>query len=242
MPFSNHFGQIFLIPVPLGETDINTIIPPEVIETARGIRYFVAENAKSARAFLKTIGTSIALQEIDIQILDKSTPQTELLKLIEPALHGHALGLISEAGCPGVADPGAILVNLAHEMGITVKPCVGPSSILLALMASGFSGQNFAFHGYLPINAKKRSDKLKQLEKESRANDRTQIFIETPYRNSQLLESILETCYEDTKICIATDITLDSEAIISKRISEWRQIPSPPLHKRPSVFLLYAHK
>ncbi len=161
-------------------------------------------------------------------------------RLLAPALAGSDLGLISEAGCPAVADPGAALVALAHQEGIPVIPMVGPSSILLALMGSGLSGQNFAFHGYLPSDAQERDRRLRELERQSRQEQRTQIFIETPYRNRQMLESLFRTCAPGTRVCVATDLTLDSEQIMTRLVAEWRGQPLPEINRRPTVFLLLA--
>ncbi len=231
-------GTLFLIPVPLGQSPIDTVLPTPVRDCAKQLKHFVAENAKSARAFLKSLPSDTPLQQIEIHELNEHTPSSALPGLLAPLLAGTNVGLISEAGCPAVADPGANLVDLAQCHGIRIVPLVGPSSLLLALMGSGLSGQNFAFHGYLPIKEEERQKKLRELEKESRQEKRTQIFIETPYRNRQMLETLLKTCAADTRICVATDLTLDSEYIKTRTSKQWRQQELPSIDRRPTVFLL----
>lgn len=233
-------GRLYLIPVPLGQTAVAAVLPQPVVACAQALGHFVAENAKSARAFLKSLPSSLPLQQIQIQELNQHTPASELPQLLAPLLAGSDVGLISEAGCPAVADPGTALVALAHEAAIQVVPMVGPSSILLALMASGLSGQSFSFHGYLPSAGPEREKRLRELEKESRQAQRTQIFIETPYRNRQMLESLLKACAPGTRICIATDLTLDSEQIATHPVAGWRRQPLPEINRRPTVFLLQA--
>ena len=233
-------GTLFLIPVPLGASPVAEILPTAVIDRARQLKCFVAENAKSARAFLKALPTDTPLQQIEIRELNEHTPKNSLPDLLAPLLAGMDMGLISEAGCPAVADPGATLVALAHESGIRVIPFVGPSSILLALMGSGLSGQNFAFHGYLPAKEDQRRRKILELEKDSRKEQRTQLFIETPYRNRQMLKTLIDTCAPQTRLCVATDLTLPSENITTKRSSDWIQQAIPDIDKRPTVFLLQA--
>lgn len=247
-------GTLYLIPNTLGQTDVGItdplahIIPVDVqLATAR-LEYFIAENAKTTRAFLKLIGTNNTLakpiQEIRIAELNVNTDAKELPALLEPLLCGQDAGLISEAGVPAVADPGANLVRLAHAHGIQVKPLVGPSSLLLAVMASGLSGQNFAFNGYLPIDASARTKRIKQLEERSRMEKQTQFFIETPYRNAGLLETLATTCNANTLVCIATDLTLLSEAIKTQTAGKWKADlasgKTPDFHKKPTVFLLLA--
>lgn len=233
-------GRLFLIPVPLGCTPLEAILPNQVSECAKHLKHFVAENAKSARAFLKSLPSETPLQEIEINELNEHTPPAQLPALLAPLHAGIDLGLISEAGCPAVADPGANLVALAHEEGIQVNPLTGPSSILLALMGSGLSGQNFAFHGYLPAKEDLRQKKIRELEHDSRRERRTQIFIETPYRNRQMLETLINTCDQNTKICVATDLTLDSQLITTHRCGDWRHKPPPNIDRRPTVFLLQS--
>lgn len=233
-------GKLFLIPVTLGKSTNSSVLPDGAMECAKQLTHFIAENAKSARAFLKSLPSSTPLQQLHICELNEHTGREELSGFLTPLLSGTDVGLISEAGCPAVADPGANLVALAHELGITVVPLVGPSSILLALMASGLSGQNFAFHGYLPAKTDQRDKKIRELEKSSRLEKRTQIFIETPYRNRQMLESLTKSCSPTTRICIATDLTLESEHISTNTCGEWKKQALPEIDRRPTVFLLQA--
>lgn len=247
-------GILYLIPNTLGQTEVADtdplahIIPQEVQSITAKLDYFVAENAKTTRAFLKLIGTRNTLakpiQEIRISELNVNTEAKALPALLEPLLAGQDAGLISEAGVPAVADPGANLVRLAHARGIQVRPLVGPSSLLLAVMASGLSGQNFAFNGYLPIDAAARSKRIKQLEDRSRQEKQTQFFIETPYRNAGLLETLVNTCNPNTLISVATDLTLPSEAIKTQTAARWKADltsgKTPDFHKKPTVFLLLA--
>lgn len=233
-------GRLLLIPVTLGGAATASVLPERVISCAKQLSHFVAENAKSARAFLKSLPSDFPLQQIHISELNERTSPNELFELLSPLFAGSDVGLISEAGCPAVADPGASLVAMAHEHDISVIPMVGPSSILLALMASGLSGQNFAFHGYLPAKTDQREKRIRELEKESRLGKKTQIFIETPYRNTQMLASLAGSCSPDTKICIATDLTLDTECITTKTCREWKKQELPAIDRRPTVFLLYA--
>jgi 16S rRNA (cytidine1402-2'-O)-methyltransferase len=233
-------GTLYLIPVPLGPSPAREVLPETVIAQAARLRHFVAENAKSARAFLKSLPSESPLQEIDVQELNEHTLPDALPRLLAPLLAGHDTGLISEAGCPAVADPGAALVALAHEANIPVAPLVGPSSILLALMGSGLSGQNFAFHGYLPIKDDQRQKRILELESESRRAGRTQLFIETPYRYRRMLESLLAACAPQTRIGIATDLTLPSQRIMTLPCRDWKRREFPGIDKRPTVFLLLA--
>lgn len=247
-------GTLYLIPNTLGPAAADNthplahILPVEVQEIAARLGYFVAENAKTTRAFLKLIDAEVPLarplQEIRITELNvNSDPQT-LPALLKPILEGADGGLISEAGVPAVADPGANLVRLAHAQGITVKPLVGPSSLLLAVMASGLSGQNFAFNGYLPVDPAARIKRIKQLEERARNEKQTQFFIETPYRNTAMLETLATTCQPKTLICVATDLTLPGETIQTKTANKWKADlaanKGPDLQKKPTVFLLLA--
>jgi len=233
-------GKLYLIPVPLTHTAPGESLPEPVRECAQGLKHFIAENAKSARAFLKSLPSATPLQEIEISELNEHTPASALPELLRPLLAGFDVGLVSEAGCPAIADPGAGLVALAHDAGIRVVPMIGPSSIVLALMGSGLSGQNFAFHGYLPAKDEARRKRLRELEHDSRQGKRTQIFIETPYRNRQMLETLIATCAPDTRICVATDLTSDSESIMTRTPGEWQRYGMPDIDRRPSVFLLQA--
>lgn len=241
-------GTLYLIPNALGEGALDTVIPDPVRARTASLQYFIAENAKSARAFLKLVGTTHplrqSLQETHISELNVNTPTEQLPTLLTPLLQGHDVGLLSEAGVPAVADPGADLVRLAHRENIIVKPLVGPSSLLLALMASGLNGQSFAFHGYLPTDADARATRLRQLEQRSRQERQTQMFIETPYRNEAMLQAMATSCAPTTLICIATDLTLDTESIRTISAQQWhKEIVAgkmPAFRKRPTVFLMLA--
>jgi len=232
-------GTLFLIPVPLGPTPPDTVLPASVCEQTRQLRHFIAENAKSARAFLKTIGMPVALQEIHIRELNEHTRSNELPALLEDLRQGNDVGLVSEAGCPGVADPGADLVRLAQRESIAVSPLVGPSSLLLALMGSGLCGQRFAFHGYLPAKEDERSKRLKALEQESRRLNQTQMFIETPYRNTQMMESLTRHLTPDTLLCLASSLTLPQQRLRTRTIAQWRK-EEEATAKEPTVFLFLA--
>lgn len=230
--------SLFLIPVTLGETEISKVLPTYNREVILSIKHFIVENIRTARRFLKQTDSSINIDELTFYVLNKHTSKEELSGFFQPISQGYSVGIISEAGCPAIADPGADVVAIAQQKEIKVVPLVGPSSILLALMASGFNGQSFAFHGYLPIESDQRIKTLKMLEQRVYAEKQTQLFIETPYRNSKLVEDILKTCKSSTRLCIAADITCDSEYIKTKSIGEWkRQVPD--LSKRPCIFAIY---
>lgn len=231
-------GTLYLVPTGLG-ADARGVLPESTMNRLRMLRSFIVENAKSARQFLKSAGYPHPLQAVRMQTLDEHTPDAMLPELLAPVLAGEDCGLLSEAGCPAVADPGALLVRLAHAQGVRVIPLIGPSAVLLALMASGLNGQRFAFHGYLPVDAEQRRKTVKELESDSGRNDRTQIFIETPYRNNATFRGLLDACRDDTLICVATDISTSTEAIRTCPVKTWRKAP-PELHRRPTVFLLYA--
>ncbi|NMG44223.1 SAM-dependent methyltransferase [Aromatoleum toluvorans] len=237
---STHRGSLFLVPVSLGDTTCEHILPRDVVQIARGIRHFVVENAKTARAELKRLGHPDPLRELDIQPLPEKDDAASLDALLAPAFAGQDIGLMSEAGCPAVADPGARLVARAHARGISVRPLVGPSSILLALMASGLNGQSFAFNGYLPVSEPERDSRIRQLEDESRRQQRTQIFIETPYRNDRMFDALLAICRPTTRLCVARELTTANEWIGSASIADWRKEPKPELAKRPALFLVLA--
>jgi 16S rRNA (cytidine1402-2'-O)-methyltransferase len=231
-------GILYLIPVPLGEGDIAWTIPQAVRTRVMELDYFVVEHPKTARRFLKQIGCA-RLQAIRMAVLDEHTNAVALENMLEPLLAGQEAGLLSEAGCPAIADPGAGLVALAHKKNIRVVPLVGPSSILLALMASGLNGQRFAFHGYLPVDHSALVVKLVELEKESRMRDQTQIFIETPYRNQKLLACIVSSCRKDTILSISSGLTTPNEFISTRTVAHWRR-NLPNLESKPSVFLLHG--
>jgi 16S rRNA (cytidine1402-2'-O)-methyltransferase len=234
-------GTLYLIPTPLGADDIAWTTPAAVRQCAAGLGHYIVEHPKTARQFLKQIGCILPLQEIRMQVLNEHTPFNELEGLLAPLLAGNDVGLLSEAGCPAVADPGAGLVRLAHQKNLRVVPLVGPSSILLALMASGLNGQRFVFRGYLPAERSKRVSKIVELERDSIARDQTQIFIETPYRNQKLLESLVFTCHDDTVLCIACNLTLASEYISTRTVREWRH-SLPELNDKPAIFLLQGNE
>lgn len=233
-------GTLFLLPTQLGETGWFTVLPAHTREAACRLRHFVVENAKTARAALKWLEHPVPLRELAIEQLPEALTASEIARLLAPLRDGHDLGLMSEAGCPGVADPGALLVRRAHETGITVKPLVGPSALLLALMASGLDGQRFAFHGYLPAREPERGRRIGELEKESQQKQQTQLFIETPYRNAALFDALLAACRPQTLLCVASDLTLASETIATRPIAAWRGMPKPALDRRPTVFLLLS--
>lgn len=225
------------MPTPLGPDAIHSL-PDYMIKQLHQLNYFIAERAKTARHFIKSTQPTKAFSELHFSELNKRTTTEELKEMLNPALEGHDMGLLSEAGCPGVADPGATIVAMAHRKGIKVIPMVGPSSILLALMASGMSGQQFCFHGYLPAKRPELAKRLKQLEQQSRKHRQSQIFIETPYRNGALLEEAFKTLSTGTRFCIAADLTLEEEYVLTQTISQWRKTTLPNLHKRPAIFIL----
>ncbi|MEI7455197.1 MAG: SAM-dependent methyltransferase [Nitrosomonadales bacterium] len=235
-------GTLYLIPCTLGDTPAEQVLPQHVINVARSLQYYVVEQLKTARHFLSALKHEQPIQSLHFETLNEHTAPAELAALLTPLLAGHDVGIISEAGCPGIADPGAALVELAHKNGIRVIPLVGPSSILLALMASGMNGQCFAFHGYLPINDADRSKTIAQLEAESASRRQTQLFIETPYRNDKLFQALIAKCQPRTLLCVATDVSLESEQIYTRTIQQWKSQPAPQLNKRPSLFLLLASK
>lgn len=238
-------GTLYLVPVGLaspGEEacDWAQWLPAATRETACRLRHFAVENAKTARASLKALGHPTPLRELDIRELPPEIDAAALDLLLQPLQEGEDLGLLSEAGCPAVADPGALLVGAAHERGIPVKALVGPSSLLLALMASGLNGQRFTFHGYLPPRDPERSKAIQRLEKESAQHRQTQLFIETPYRNAGLFQALLQQCKTSTRLCVACDLTLPSETVRTDTIAGWRKREAPTLDKRPTVFLVLA--
>lgn len=232
-------GTLYFIPVTLGDDNINNVLPPDVVAIAQRLDEFIVENEKTARHFLGTIKHSKPIRDIVLKTLNEHTTDKELPALLSSLLAGKDVGLMSEAGCPGIADPGAKIAALAHQKGIRVAPLVGPSSILLSLMASGLNGQRFTFLGYIPSDKTARINQLKEIEKKSRQLE-TQVFIETPYRNQHMLEDILANCQGETRLCIACNISLQDEYIVTKRIKEWKQSTLPDLHKKPTVFLLLA--
>lgn len=231
-------GKLYLIPTTLGDTNPLEVLPLSVKTIVEKIDYFIVENEKSARAFIKSICPGKSQQKLIISLLNKFTNPLEIPDFIDPCLDGYNVGNLSEAGCPGIADPGAEVVKHAHQKNIQVIPLVGPSSILLSLMASGLNGQNFAFNGYMPIDKDIRKKEIKRLEKLSFEADQTQLFIETPYRNDAFLSDLISTLSPDTKICVACDITLPTEMIKTKTAEEWKKT-KVDLHKRPTLFLFH---
>lgn len=234
------FGTLYFIPVTLGDDNIKHVLPDDVINITRCLNRFIVENEKTARHFLASIQHPKPIRELTFHTLNTNTPDNAVATLLDSLIAGEDVGLMSEAGCPGIADPGAKLAWLAQQKGIRVAPLVGPSSILLGLMASGLNGQRFAFLGYLPSDKNARIQQLREIEKRAKTMNETQIFIETPYRNQHMLEDILATCHSITKLCVASQLSLPDELIVTKTIHQWKQKPLPDLHKKPTVFLLLA--
>jgi 16S rRNA (cytidine1402-2'-O)-methyltransferase len=229
-----------LIPVGLGDASVSTWLPQAAREVASRLSVYIAENAKTARAFLKLVGTAAPLQDITIHTLDAKTDAQQMRAWLKPLLQGGEIGLVSEAGCPAVADPGARVVALAHELGLHVVPWVGPSSILLSLMASGLDGQRFAFHGYAPVAPADRARQLRAWETASFQQQQTQILIETPYRNGAMFATLLEALKGNTRLCIARSLTTSEEWIQTHTIADWRRQAAPDLAKKPTIFLFLA--
>lgn len=238
-PESADYGKLYLVPTLLGPVEPLEVLPMATKKVLDLADHYIVENEKSARAFIKRVKPSKSQGQLSIFLLNKYTEPPEFEHFLNPCLNGQTTALLSEAGAPGIADPGADIVNLAHQKQIRVVPITGPSSITLALMASGMNGQDFAFNGYLPIDKQARSKQLKWLEKQSRKTGQTQMFMETPYRNQKLLNEILKSCHEDTRLCIAADLTLKTEMIKTAPLSWWKHNP-PDLEKRPAIFLLDA--
>jgi 16S rRNA (cytidine1402-2'-O)-methyltransferase len=227
-------GKLFLIPNLIAD-GTQQVIPPSVLKALPSLQYFLAEDVRTARRFLSGLKIYERIESLQFEVLNKDTTQVGLVELMKPLLEGKNVGVISESGCPGVADPGALAVAYAHQHGIQVVPLVGPSSILLALMASGLNGQRFAFHGYLPIDAKEAVKTIKELEKESQQKKQTQLFIETPYRNNQVLDHLLNSLKNETQLSIALDVTGVHEFIQTKSVGQWKK-NKPALLKEPAVF------
>jgi 16S rRNA (cytidine1402-2'-O)-methyltransferase len=231
-------GKLYLIPTTLGEMNPHDVLPQTVKRAIDFIDYYIVENEKTARKFIKSIHPEKVQASLKISILNKHTEVAEHNVMLSPCLNGINIGLMSEAGCPGVADPGAAIVKIAHEKGIQVIPLVGPSSILLAMMGSGMNGQSFAFNGYLPIDKGEKKSALKNFEKLSHDKNQSQLFIETPYRNNKLLEDLTQVLQPNTLLCIATDITLPTEYIKTFRVADWKKI-KVDLHNRPTIFIIH---
>lgn len=232
-------GTVYLIPSTLGDMAPLEVLPISIKQTIEKIDHYVVENEKTARHFIKKISPRKSQPSLKLSVLNKFTEPQEIPSFLDPCMQGHDLGILSEAGCPGIADPGAAVVKIAHEKNLHVVPLVGPSSILLALMASGMNGQNFAFNGYLPIEGSERKKCIKSLERKSKDEKQSQLFIETPYRNNKMLEELIKTLAPNTLICVAADITLPTEYIKTKTAHQWKS-ENVELHKRPAIFIIQA--
>lgn len=240
---SDTLGKLYLIPITLSNPGETTVVPEDVLpqtikRTIDFVDYYIVENEKTARKFIKSIHSEKKQPDLKISVLNKHTDFAEHNEFIQPLLRGENIGLMSESGCPGVADPGAVIVKLAHEKGIQVVPLVGPSSILLALMASGMNGQSFAFNGYLPIDKNDKKQALKNFERLSQDKNQSQLFIETPYRNNKLMEDLLQILQPSTLLCVACDITLPTEFIKTKTVNQWKK-EKADLHNRPCIFIIH---
>ena len=229
---------LYLLPVTLGDTPIDKVLPQYNREIIGGIRHFIVEDLRSARRFLRAVDPQFDIDGSQFFELNKHTSPQDISGYLRPLCDGKSMGVISEAGCPAVADPGADVVAIAQRKGLKVVPLVGPSSIILSVMASGFNGQSFAFNGYLPIKPEERAKKLRQLEQRIYSEEQTQLFIETPYRNGKMIEDIIKNCRPTTKLCIAANLTCDDEYVRTKTVKDWRG-KVPDLSKIPCIFLLY---
>lgn len=232
-------GKIYLIPSPISDNDPQMLISPVIETMIQKLDLFFVENVRTTRRFFSALGIQ-GIDRIQFEILNKDTPETEADRLLQFVKKGKSAGIVSEAGCPGIADPGSGFIAAAHRAYIQIIPLSGPSSIFMALMASGFNGQQFVFHGYLPIDRKARKNKIKEMELQSKKMDQTQIFMETPYRNRQLIESLLENLEVSTRLCLASDITGKEEFLKTKTVREWKK-SIPDLHKKPTIFLISCH-
>jgi 16S rRNA (cytidine1402-2'-O)-methyltransferase len=232
-------GKLILIPNVIAAETQDSVLSFQIRNALPAVKHFLAEDVRTARRFLSSLQIYPAIESLQFSVLDKNTRYEEMEGLFSPVLEGHDLGVLSEAGCPGVADPGSMAAQYAHEHGIRVVPLVGPSSILLALMASGLNGQKFSFHGYLPINKEDTAKTIRELEKESKTKNQTQIFIETPYRNNSLLQNLIKALSAETRLTLAIDLTGTEEMITTKKIKEWR-LQTVELPKKPVVFLFLA--
>ncbi|MBC9813495.1 SAM-dependent methyltransferase [Crocinitomicaceae bacterium CZZ-1] len=230
-------GKVYMIPTTLGGEQINDVIPESVQRLIVGLRHFIVEDIKSARRYLRRIDRDFPIDDSTFFELNKRTDVKDLSRFLKPATEGFSIGVISEAGCPGVADPGAEIVAIAHEKGIRVAPLVGPSSILLALMGSGFSGQEFTFHGYLPKDRKERVKRLKDFEADTRRSGHTHLFMDTPFRNMNVLDDLLNELADTTQLCIASNITLPDESVWTMSVEKWRE-KAYDLSKKPAMFLI----
>jgi 16S rRNA (cytidine1402-2'-O)-methyltransferase len=228
---------LYLIPSTLGAENVNDFLPEGTLNIIRNLKHFIVEDSKTARAFLKTCSLVYAQNELSVEVLDKHDTNQNIAELLAPLKEGFSMGVLSEAGCPGVADPGALVVAEAHRMGVKVVPLVGPSSLLLALMASGLEGQRFCFHGYITIDKTERMKKIQRMEEAAKTRKETQLFIETPYRNNQVMSDLLQYLGGETKLCVAVSINTPDESIRTLKVKEWKQ-NKPELHKMPCVFLI----
>lgn len=231
-------AALYLIPVTLGDTEIDRVLPNHNRTIIAGISHYVVENIRSARRFLRRSNPDIVIDDLTFYTLDEHTRPEEIASFLAPLREGKPMGVISEAGCPAIADPGADLVAIAQRENLPVVPLVGPSSILMSLMASGFNGQSFAFNGYLPVEPAERTRKIKQLEQRAYSEDQTQIFIETPYRNHKMIEELVRTCRPTTRLCVACDISCEGEEIHTRTIAQWKKAKYD-IQKRPAIFLIY---
>ena len=230
-------GTVYLLPSLLGDTPVNHVIPDKNNQIIRSLKYFVVEDLRTARRFLKKVDRAIDIDALHFSVLNEHTDLKQIEAYLNPLEKGEDVGILSDAGCPGVADPGADLVAIAQQKGIKIVPLVGPSSILLSLMGSGFNGQRFCFHGYLPVKPNERAKAIKQLEKTMFSQDQTQIFIEAPYRNDKMLDDLIRNCHPNTKICVAANLTQPDEIMVTKPAKAWKE--RPKLHKIPAIFLMY---
>lgn len=233
-------GKLYLIPVTLGDISPFEVLPLSIKKVIEGINHYVVENEKTARRFIKSIVPSKSQPDLVLFPINKYTDTAEVPSFLDPCIQGHNMGVMSEAGVPGVADPGADVIKVAHQKGIQVIPLVGPSSILMAVMASGLNGQNFAFNGYLPIDNMERRKRIKELESRSFNEQQSQLFIETPYRNNKMMEELLVQLHAETEVCIACDITLPTEYIKTMSVNLWKK-QVPDLHKRPCIFMIHKN-
>jgi len=230
-------GKLYLIPTRIGDDVPLEVLPISIKKVLEQVNHYIVENEKPARRFIKKVSPSKSQRSLIIQTINKYTDSSELPGYLAPCLNGQSIGLMSDAGCPGIADPGSEVIRIAHEKGIRVVPLVGPSSILLAMMSSGMNGQNFSFNGYLPIDKNERKHTLKSLEKTSLEKNSAQIFIETPYRNDKMFEDIITILHPNTRLCVASDITLTTEYIVTKTIEDWRK-SKIEIHKKPAIFII----
>lgn len=232
-------GKVYLIPTPIADGTSHSVIPPQVIEALRGLKHFLAENVRTSRRYLSSLKIYESIEALNFEVLDKDTKYADLEQLLAPIEEGFSVGILSESGCPGIADPGAVAVKFAHAQDIKVIPLVGPSSILLALMGSGLNGQCFAFQGYLPIPIAEAAKRMKDFEQESKQKGQTQIFIETPYRSNTLFQLFLKTLKPETQLCLAVDVTGEMEEILTRSVKQWR-VMDKVLLKTPTVFLFLS--